>query len=312
MSNLSSEPLVSVIIPTFNRRDEVGECVESVLKSTYPRLEVVVVDNASSDGTAEALAKRFGDRIRVIASPVNLFAGGGRNLGARHAAGDYFLFVDSDNVVDPRMAEELIRGVTTTRDIPAGICGPFIYYHSMPDRLCGLEWDINMWTSRTWWKGVGVQDTGQFKDIPYLPVGHMPNVFMVDRQKFLEVGGIDPDYVIHYEESDFAEKIKRLGFRIVLFPKAKTWHRATWEKTRGDQHFAGMNQLRLYYSIRNRILFMRKNSRGMRLFVFLAIFAQFFLAYSLFMLMRNGRLDLLGLAIKAHLDGFRFKLKESA
>jgi GT2 family glycosyltransferase len=312
--NAGAEPasLVSAIIPTFNRRDEVIDCIESLLKSTYPRLEILVVDNASEDGTAEALAARFGDRIRLIRSPVNLFAGGGRNRGAEDAKGDYLLFVDSDNVVDPRMVEVLVQSMASIQDIRIGICGPMMYFHSKPDRLCGYDWDISLLTSRTWWKGIGDPDTGQFRDRPYLPVGHMPNLFMLRRETFREAGGIDPDYVMHYEESDLAEKVKRAGGAVVLIPGAKTWHKLPWTKPRGDRQFSGANKALLYYAVRNRILFMRKNSGGLRLFLFLTVFAQLFLAYNLAMLLRNGRPGLAGLVLKAHLAGFTFRLRRQA
>lgn len=297
--------LVSVVIPTWNRKADVLACVESVLRSTYRTIEVIVVDNASTDGTMEALRGQFGEAVRVIRSEVNLYAGGGRNLGARHAGGHYLLFIDSDNVVDERMIEELVAGLRRTEPQRIGLGGPLFYYWGDRERLCGVRWDINMVTSRTWWEGVGTLDRGQFSGCDHLRVGHLPNVFMLERALFERVGGIDPDYVMHYEESDLAERVKRAGWGVALFPRAKTWHKIPYEKPGGDRQFAGSNPGLLYYSVRNRILFMRKNSGGWRLAVFLAVFANVFLLYNVAALLANGRRDLIGLVLRAHWAGLR-------
>ena len=264
-----------------------------------------MVDNASTDDTAGALRKEFGERIRLVESEENVFAGGGRNLGAQRATGEYLLFIDSDNEIASDMIEELLIGQNRCVDLKIGMCGPFIYYLNSPSLLCGTRWDINMTTSATWWEGVGEKDIGQYVDTPFVRVGHIPNVFMVPRVLFEQVGGIDADYVMHYEESDLAEKIKRSGFDIVLFPKAKTCHDIPREKPKGDKQFAGDNRCRLYYSVRNRILFMRKNSGGVRLVVFLALLAHVFLLYNLLMLLWNRRVDLIPLVFRAHVDGLR-------
>jgi GT2 family glycosyltransferase len=303
--------MVSAVVPTFNRRDEVLECVRSLLASTYPALEVVVVDNASSDGTAEALAAEFGGRIRLIRSEGNLFAGGGRNLGARHARGRYLLFVDSDNLVADTMAEELVRGMEAHPEI--GLGGPMMYYRSNPDRFCWTGGGhISLLTSQTTWEGSREPDRDQYAALPLIRVGHIPNVFMLERELFEAIGGIDPVFRMHYEESDLAEKVKRAGRGVALFPRAKTWHNIPFEKPRGDRPFSGKNTGLLYYSVRNRILFMRRNSRGWRLLVFLTAFAPLFLLYNVAMLVWNGRFDLLGTVLRANAAGYTSRVSGEA
>lgn len=298
-------PLVTAVVPAFNRREETLACVQSLLDSTYPALEIVVVDNGSTDGTGDALRERFGGRIRVVRSEVNLFAGGGRNFGARYASGRYLLFVDSDNVVDPGMAEALVKGIESRAAAPIGLCGPFMYHADHPDRFCWVAGDINLWTSLTWWKGQGEKDEGRYAAVPYVTVGHIPNVFMLERALFEQLGGFDPLYGMHYEESDLAERIKRMGRRCVLFPKAKTWHQIPLEKPKGDKQFAGANQGLLYLSVRNRILFMKRFASSLQLALFFFLFAPLLLGYQLLMSAVNGRLDLWGLMIRAYADGWR-------
>jgi glycosyltransferase involved in cell wall biosynthesis len=91
--------LVSIIIPTYNRADLVGEAIESALCQTYPAREVIVVDDGSTDGTPEVLA-RYGDAIRWVRT-TNRGCAAARNTGVGLALGDYLAFVDSDDVAPP-------------------------------------------------------------------------------------------------------------------------------------------------------------------------------------------------------------------
>ena len=90
---------VSVVIPVFNRRWSICEAVESVLSQTLPAFELIVVDDGSTDGTAEALA-RYGDRLRLIEQP-NRGVSAARNRGVAAAQGRWIAFLDSDDLWKP-------------------------------------------------------------------------------------------------------------------------------------------------------------------------------------------------------------------
>lgn len=91
-------PLLSVVIPTWNRVHLVCEAVESALSQKAGRVEAVVVDDGSTDGTAELLARRFGPRIRLLRMPKRGGVGAARNAGVRAACGELIAFLDSDDV----------------------------------------------------------------------------------------------------------------------------------------------------------------------------------------------------------------------
>jgi glycosyltransferase involved in cell wall biosynthesis len=93
-------PLVSVIIPTYNRKESVKEAVQSVLDQDYPKIEVVVIDDGSTDGTAEELAKVFGSRIHYVFQE-NAGVSRARNRGVLEARGDLVCFLDSDDILVP-------------------------------------------------------------------------------------------------------------------------------------------------------------------------------------------------------------------
>jgi cellulose synthase/poly-beta-1,6-N-acetylglucosamine synthase-like glycosyltransferase len=111
-----SEPLVSVVIPTYNRRRWIGECLDSVRAQTYPRVETLVIDDCSTDGTVEWL--RSDPRYafaRVHVQPRNGGASEARNAGIRMARGSLVAFIDSDDLLAPVYAE---RAVETFRRQP--------------------------------------------------------------------------------------------------------------------------------------------------------------------------------------------------
>src|SRR5947208_1919794 len=88
-------PLVSVVIPVFNRHRYVREAIESVLAQTYPAVEVVVTDDGSTDETPDVL-RSFGDRIRVITQP-NAGIAAARNVAVGAARGSLIALLDSDD-----------------------------------------------------------------------------------------------------------------------------------------------------------------------------------------------------------------------
>ncbi|MCC7181522.1 MAG: glycosyltransferase [Acidobacteria bacterium] len=96
-------PLVSVVIPTFNRADLVGQAIDSVLGQTLDDFEVVVVDDGSTDGTEEKI-REYGDRVRFVRTPHRGIAHA-RNIGTSHARGRYLTFLDSDDLFYPYALE---------------------------------------------------------------------------------------------------------------------------------------------------------------------------------------------------------------
>ncbi len=102
-------PLISVIVPVYNAADWLGECVESILAQTYSRLEIILVDDGSTDGSDEICrmyALRDG-RVRVLRQ-TNGGVGTARNAGLDAAAGDYIGWVDADDRIEPDMFECLL------------------------------------------------------------------------------------------------------------------------------------------------------------------------------------------------------------
>lgn len=108
MSTTKGSPLVSVVIPAYNRAEFIVPTVRSVLEQSCGGavgVEVIVVDDASTDGTPEILAKAFGGSIRILSNPRNLERGACRNRGVRVSRGTFVAFLDSDDVWAPQKLE---------------------------------------------------------------------------------------------------------------------------------------------------------------------------------------------------------------
>src|SRR5664280_78606 len=103
-------PKVSVIIPTYNRAAKVRDGIESVLAQTVNDLEVIVVDDGSSDGTGNILGETFGDRIRYYAQ-ANQGASVARNKGIAEARGEWIAFLDSDDLWEKEKLEWQFRAL---------------------------------------------------------------------------------------------------------------------------------------------------------------------------------------------------------
>lgn len=127
----TSWPLVSVIVPTRNRAAYLSFALDSVLNQTYPNVEIIVIDDGSTDATTDVLDS-YGDRITVIRLSGNGVSAA-RNHGFRRARGEYIQFLDDDDTLDHRKIEIQIRLLERRKDVDVAYCG---YDHI--DRLGNL------------------------------------------------------------------------------------------------------------------------------------------------------------------------------
>src|SRR5262245_48441918 len=107
----------SVIVLNYNAGATLPRCIESLLAQDWDDYELLLVDNASTDGSSKEIEARHGSspRLRVLWSPTNTGCAGGRNLGMRHANGELFCFVDSDAFADPSWLRRVVRALSGPR-----------------------------------------------------------------------------------------------------------------------------------------------------------------------------------------------------
>jgi hypothetical protein len=247
---MGQNPLVSIIIPTHNRKDLLTRLIESIKQSSYPKesVEIIVVDDASTDGTCCLVTKRFPD-VRVIRNTQRKLTSGARNIGIKCSKGSYLFFIDHDNVIDRDAVNDLVNFME--RNIDVGLAGPAMYYYSSPNEIWCAGGNLSPLYLTTW---MYHHETAENPDIigSYaITCDYIPNAFVVPRKVIKEIGVFDErNFPIYWEDIDFALRIKRRGYRVVIVTPAKVWHDVS---TAIDFHidkerafFRGRNRARFY------------------------------------------------------------------
>ena len=264
---VSNVALVSVVVPTHNRKSAVTRCVESILRSSYPRIEVIVVDDASTDGTFHHLSALF-PNVELIRLERERMVSASRNAGCKHAKGEFVFLVDDDNVVHPNAIAELVEAIS---DNPhAGIAGPIMYYLCDPEHVWCSGVSRNLLTSLTRFSTEKPDGSANC----YL-TDDVPNAFMVRKRVFDDIGDFDQvGFVQHLAEADFCMRAARKGFDAIMVPKATVWHDVPVRKWpyRGTRNLHMSSSERTYHVARSRILFMRKYAGPWRFVLFTVAF----------------------------------------
>ncbi len=245
------EPRVFIIVLNWNRAADTIECVRSLQGVAYSNLDVLVVDNASVDGSVTALGAQFPE-LRVIRNAKNLGYAEGNNVGIRHALSrdaDYVLLLNNDTVVDKDLLHELVRVATTQPR--AGIVGPKIYDYRDQTKIWFAGANIDWSTGDSPHLGLGEYDQGQFHQV--LEVDRVTGcAMMVRRSVFERVGLFDPRYFLYYEDVDLCVRATKAGYTSLCVQTAKVWHKES-SSTKANQG----SDLHTYYHIRNRLLFLQ-------------------------------------------------------
>ena len=138
MKTRGARPLLSVVIPTWNRERLVCEAVESALRqgeTVAGEIEVIVVDDGSTDHTLAVLSHRFGSRIRLLALPQRRGAGAARNAGVREARGELLAFLDSDDLWLPGKLEAELRVLDRHPEAEVIVSDSLTFEEAQPSNL---------------------------------------------------------------------------------------------------------------------------------------------------------------------------------
>jgi O-antigen biosynthesis protein len=136
---LEEPPLVTVIMPVYNRAEIVGKAIASVLAQSYANLELIVVDDASTDATVETLRTISDPRLHLITSAQNRGAGASRTEGLAKAKGSLIAYLDSDNEWDDRYLAAMVGAMARLPDADAAYSGMFLY-RGKSEKLSGVRY----------------------------------------------------------------------------------------------------------------------------------------------------------------------------
>ncbi len=218
----------------YNTKDLTLEAVASVFSSIQDSsfvVEVIVVDNASVDGSADAISERF-PNITVVRSAENVGFGRGNNLGAEYATGDALFLLNTDTIVRPGAIEHLYA--TLVADSRRGIVGPFLenpdgsYQCSMQSfptawrTFCVFFWLDRIFPRRPLFADGMMTHANPLADHDVDVINGA--AMMIRRDLFEKIGGFDPEYFMYFEEADLCMRVAKLGHTSHYTPGARVLH----------------------------------------------------------------------------------------
>jgi GT2 family glycosyltransferase len=244
-------PKVGVVILNHNGRSLAERCVRSVLKCGYSNTDIILVDNASTDGSLDYLRAMF-PVVHGVANPENLGIAGGRNRGfieAIRRGAEYVLSLDNDTRIDPGLIGALIAAAQSDPHI--GIVGPKTYMDDDSGRMQCAGGKITYTQNVCAERGRGKKDSGQYdriEDVDYFPGFG----FMARREVFEKLNFLDERfYGYGHEDTDFCVRAAALGYRVVYVPQALMWHR-------GSATIGAYSPRKKYLEAVNSVYFVRK------------------------------------------------------
>jgi GT2 family glycosyltransferase len=218
-------PRVAVIVLTWNGRDLTMECLDSLRPSASAAVELVVVDNASSDGSVAAIRERFGEAVTLIENDANVGFARGNNVGIEYAlmrGARYILLLNNDTAVAPDLIERLVAPLEA--DEAVGITTPKILFYTPPDRIWFAGGEVHL--ARGTARHIGIRETDRGQYDVERDTGYATGCALMARREVYErVGMLDPTYVAYFEDTDFCMRARQAGWRIRYTPTARVWHK---------------------------------------------------------------------------------------
>lgn len=286
-----NQPLISIITLNYNQTDTTCAFLESTKKLTYKNYEILVCDMASEKDPTEQISAGNFPNTKVLVSKANLGFSGGNNWGMRQAHGDFIFIVNNDTEVTPGLLEALLLPFEEDKTI--GAVSPKIRFFSQPNviQYAGFE-PMNFLTGRVFAVGNHEEDTGQHDISGYTNSAH-GCAMMVKKEVIEKVGMFPENFFLYYEEWDWSARMQRAGYHVYYESKALVFHKESMSVGK-------KSKLKLYYLTRNRILFLRRNSKNkFQLIAFYIFFTLFSIPKSLIVYTLKGRFSYAGTFTKA-------------
>ena len=249
-----ARPHVANVVLSWNGRADLQESLPSLAKVDYKPLTTIVVDNGSTDGTAELLATAFPE-VELVRLERNEGFCVGMNYGARRAlerGADYLLFLNNDIEVDPGFVTALVDEAGRHPDA-AALC-PKIYLADPPDRIWyfGAKLDPTKGYNGPH-VGFNEVDRGQFDEVA--ETGRACGAAMlVPRAVWDEIGPFDEELFLYVDDTDWSLRARSAGRRIFVVPASRMWHKVS-AATGGEG-----SPRTLYYSTRNSLHVLEKHA----------------------------------------------------
>ena len=248
-------PLVAIILINWNNYQDTLECIDSIQKSTYKNIYIIVVDNNSQNNSVQILNENAKD-IKLILSSENTGFTGGNNIGIAYATkvnADFILVLNNDTLIEKTAIEKLVHASKDHNDV--GIFTPKILFH--PDRhliwSAGTIYDKKKLMGLNYgYKKNDSSELDETRDLDYA-VGC---ALLIRSSVIKKIGVLTEDYFATWEDVDFGLRAKQAGFRILYIPSSTIWHKESSSS-------GGMDSPQyVYYQTRSALIFQRRWARS--------------------------------------------------
>jgi len=245
---VTDEPLASIVIPNWNGAQHLPVCFDALRAQTYPRLEVILVDNGSTDGSQALVAEQYPE-VRLLALERNLGLTGGNNAGFRAARGEILISLNNDTEADPGFVGALVRALQEQPEAGMAAAKMLLFdrrdqIHSAGDGygLDGIPFNRGVWQ----------RDEGQF-DEPGWIFGGCGGAVAYRRAMLDEVGLFDESFFMYCEDVDLNWRAQLAGWKCWYTPVAVVYHKLS---------ATGGGPLASFYTGRNTLWVVAKNYPG--------------------------------------------------
>jgi hypothetical protein len=250
-----AQPHVVTVILNTNRRDDTLACLDSLRASTYTNHSIIVLDNASSDGSLDAIRTAH-PQVEVLSLSVNKGYAGNNNVGIAAAlarGADWVFVLNEDTIVAPDCIARLVA--VAERESRAAALGPLVFHYDEPQVIQSAGGRIGRdWSA--WHIAQNEVFQGQFVQ-PTLVDWVSGCAILVKRAAIEQVGMLDERFFYYWEETEWCLRMQRAGWQILHVPAAPLWHKGVQRDYRPKPSVA-------YYDTRNHLLMMAKHRAPLR------------------------------------------------
>lgn len=248
-----NRPPVGVVIVNWNLKDSLRETLQSFREVNYPNLQIVVSDNASTDGSVEMVKQEFPE-VHLLTREKGVGYAKGASLGMEFLADKtkYIFSTTNDVLVDREIINVLVDYAEAHPE--AGVMGCKIYYHDKGDLLWSAGGRMDPLTAHSYHYGWNRHDGPQYSQVRECDFVTGCG-FMFPSEVAKRINYFKADLVFYSEDSDFCYRVREQGYKILYVPQAKMWHKTSTSlaKNRPQQ---------LHYSTRNSLYLIQRHRIG--------------------------------------------------
>lgn len=238
-------PKVSIVIVTYNNWSYTQQCLKSLLANNeYPNLEIIIVDNDSTDETKVKLARIRHPRVKVLFSPENLGFAGGNKVGCNLATGEYIVLLNNDTIVTPNWIENLIKPLRENDKL--GMTGPVSNSVGNDQMLDFFIGNPIIGASEKWLEDFWLLNKGKYRKTELLGF----YCVAIKREVYEKAGDLDTNYGIGmFEDDDYCEKVKSLGYELAIVEDVFIYHHGSvsFKKLQTNHYKKIWNKNKLYF-----------------------------------------------------------------